>query len=618
MMALKDPASAKTIRDDAAVTALIFAFCASFLWPGLGGETPFVIATLGLSFIAFLVVSPGTAARVFTPRQGILFLTILTMMLFALWLSFRAVTSDIPARGLATLASYLLPVTTAFAVMGISTRADERETNTLIQGIQSIIAFLAGWSVFCALFPPLHPWLGSLGRAEWPFADANHLAMVMNAGIFLTLGACMPHTGEKPRPLSFVILVLCILGLFATGSRGGILGFLVGMIFFWALRPSTLRIQKTEVSPRFLFTGILSGLLITAIPFLFPSHWMAMTGFSDLWHDPTAALGSRPELWRSTLSLIAERPWFGYGTGSFASVFPSVITPAHLTSAYAAHNDVLQITLETGMIGGVLYLGLVLLVLSRAFLLSRTENTLPFLAGAAAMLAALFLQAQIEFMWGVLPVLILSGIGIGLILRSVLPKTNDAKTRTGKVFHRITAAILFIALLVSITGIYAEYALKRAERYLAQGNLERFADDLHTARAFSFDLHAVPYARAADYRLTLLLAGPLSNGPSPDAIQDQITAALTRDPYLPMAYELQGRLDEVVGKTPLPAWERGLEVEPRSASLRLALLRYHEKRGHAQDIQRLADDTRVWQGLRGPVSTLMNALAPYQNHEKTP
>jgi len=79
----------------------------------------------------------------------------------------------------------------------------------------------------------------------------------------------------------------------------------------------------------------------------------ALGGASTLLHrlaepDP---LQIRREIFRSTAAMIAERPWGGYGLGSYATVYPEFAAFDSGAEVQHAHNDWLEWTAE----GGVFY-----------------------------------------------------------------------------------------------------------------------------------------------------------------------------------------------------------------------------------------------------------------------
>lgn len=87
-----------------------------------------------------------------------------------------------------------------------------------------------------------------------------------------------------------------------------------------------------------------------------------------------SSMGLRYTFWRNSLKLIAERPWFGYGTGGFVEAYNQVKGISPVTKN--PHNEFLRITVETGLIGLTVYLAFLLSYIKTAFRLPEPEKLL--------------------------------------------------------------------------------------------------------------------------------------------------------------------------------------------------------------------------------------------------
>ncbi len=72
--------------------------------------------------------------------------------------------------------------------------------------------------------------------------------------------------------------------------------------------------------------------------------------------ETTSSMGRRLTYWKHALSLIKKRPWFGYGTGSFAKEYAR-ISSANEHQTKNPHSTYLLITAQVGIVGLLLYLG---------------------------------------------------------------------------------------------------------------------------------------------------------------------------------------------------------------------------------------------------------------------
>lgn len=97
--------------------------------------------------------------------------------------------------------------------------------------------------------------------------------------------------------------------------------------------------------------------------------------------DDDAGSG-RGRAWKVTFSLIGKKPIFGYGTGTFPTVFWPYNNDVGVFDL--AHNDFLQIMLCTGILGLVLYLGFVVTLAVKAIKATAKCRLLVVLLGACA------------------------------------------------------------------------------------------------------------------------------------------------------------------------------------------------------------------------------------------
>ncbi|HKZ09284.1 MAG TPA: O-antigen ligase family protein [Rhodanobacteraceae bacterium] len=169
---------------------------------------------------------------------------------------------------------------------------------------------------------------------------------------------------------------LCLLfaaAILPTGSRLGLAGLLVGAtIYAWARR----RGRGESRVPRDWINVSLAG-LITLGSLALLLHNDGYAAALLRWNDFHSVLG-RLQLWQASLHLVAAKPLHGYGLDHFALVLPdglrAVAAPLDaiarsrmpdLLTAHA-HNDFLEMGVETGIPGALLLLALFALGLRSA------------------------------------------------------------------------------------------------------------------------------------------------------------------------------------------------------------------------------------------------------------
>jgi O-antigen ligase len=97
---------------------------------------------------------------------------------------------------------------------------------------------------------------------------------------------------------------------------------------------------------RLKFTSLWTVILLIPLAFLFLTTDPLLERFAD-----QVSGEARPYIWKQTLSLIAEFPWFGCGLGGFQSAFLKHQDFAKDFAIQFAHNDYLQYLAELGIVG---------------------------------------------------------------------------------------------------------------------------------------------------------------------------------------------------------------------------------------------------------------------------
>src|SRR5262249_3498167 len=106
--------------------------------------------------------------------------------------------------------------------------------------------------------------------------------------------------------------------------------------------------------------------------------------------------GGRLSVWHDTPGMAAPRPAAGLGLGPFAWAFPRYRSPVVRLHYTHAHEDLLQLAAEGGLVALVL-LALVLVPLVKVTFSSLGGGADPPTRGAACGLGALLLHALVDF-----------------------------------------------------------------------------------------------------------------------------------------------------------------------------------------------------------------------------
>lgn len=199
-------------------------------------------------------------------------------------------------------------------------------------------------SVLSALFLPEYGVMTGKHAGSWNgvLSHKNVLGRVASLDAVLLLYFPAHILGVKWR---FLWAVLAIVTVIFTGSASAQMIVIVLLLAY-----PLYRILRTHP---FLLVGlgILGAILVSGgVTWLLLYHESVF-----MWFGRDATLTGRTQLWQTALTLIAERPLFGHGyTASFAFDSP-IFRLLIWKDAPHAHNGWLDITLDLGLIGVILF-----------------------------------------------------------------------------------------------------------------------------------------------------------------------------------------------------------------------------------------------------------------------
>jgi O-antigen ligase len=82
----------------------------------------------------------------------------------------------------------------------------------------------------------------------------------------------------------------------------------------------------------------------------------------------------RLDWWYSSSLLIKEKPLFGHGTGSFATVHDKLVEGTNITKFHSPHNDYFLIWVQTGIIGIIIFILLLVIPWWKSFSLEKNAR----------------------------------------------------------------------------------------------------------------------------------------------------------------------------------------------------------------------------------------------------
>jgi tetratricopeptide (TPR) repeat protein len=283
-------------------------------------------------------------------------------------------------------------------------------------------------------------------RARGPFVDPDHFASYLGMIMPLAIvGTLWPHIVVKPRStygfrlFSGFTAALLATAMLMSMSRGALVGSLVSLaVLLLALfRSKTLHRDVTIVSLKKILFPLLTASMVIALGVALAGtlsrgqvdlRWHARNGSSEVSRD------SRPHVWWDTLKLVREFPVTGVGLGCYGEIF------AHYQRAPwspfvwdSAHDDYLQLAVETGIPGLMMLVAAGLIVGHRiAATLARLplKNVL-LLAGLVAGLSEPLFHELVDFPLQIPANATLFAIMLGATLRMTMfggaPRITDRR-----------------------------------------------------------------------------------------------------------------------------------------------------------------------------------------------
>jgi tetratricopeptide (TPR) repeat protein/O-antigen ligase len=248
-------------------------------------------------------------------------------------------------------------------------------TRAQLDRLVSTVLILGGLLAFAGLLDYLarDAWLlrwrsgPAPGRLAGTFANADHFGAWLTMLIFLGIGYLLARRGPG-RPTSlrrlfdspaqreeairrywpFLALVAMAVALVFTLSRGAVASGLVAVLMLLVLLRALGRIRRS--------LALVGALLVATVGY---AAWIGFEPFLQrVWHADYAGRWIQAV---SSLPILRSFPLLGVGLGTYQDIYlryqPAALDPGHVYYTYA-HNDLLQLVLELGIVGTVLVLAL--------------------------------------------------------------------------------------------------------------------------------------------------------------------------------------------------------------------------------------------------------------------
>ncbi len=351
---------AKTLRWLLLATAIVpMVYLQTFFSPFLTAKVLLFRTLVELALIVFLVLlyknysefNFGVLKRKVTWLPAILLAVLYLASIFGLDF-YNSFWSDfIRMEGLITythLAAF-------FYLIILSFKKGDYLTYIKILAVSGLVASLYGLGQRAGV-----PFLAETGldRAAGTLGNAAFLASYLIFSSFFALYLIVKNEAGK-RWFWWVTLIVSLLGILYSGTRGAILALIVTLLVYlvYYLFIGENRRKKT-------YAGVFLGLLIVggiagySVRENFRDSSISIVRrFANI-GEGDATSESRLFVWKNTLSYIQDRPLLGYGVENFAQAYDNFYDPTYVQEDWfdRTHNIYLDYAFSSGVVGLLIYL----------------------------------------------------------------------------------------------------------------------------------------------------------------------------------------------------------------------------------------------------------------------
>ena len=222
------------------------------------------------------------------------------------------------------------------------------------------------------------------GAIYGPYVNHNHYAGLMEMLTPFPLVLAATHFTKGSRKIAVAGIAALMAGsIFLSGSRGGMAAFVAQMVVL-----GVLLVRKREGSwKQPLMLGAFLALVIVFLVWLGNNELTRrlISIHSEAREEING--GVRLSIDRDCLRMLLKRPFLGWGLGTFPIVYPEFRSFYTTFFVNQAHNDYLQLLVETGLAGFSIAVWFLVLVLRQAA--GKLKNWTETTNGAMTMAALL-------------------------------------------------------------------------------------------------------------------------------------------------------------------------------------------------------------------------------------
>ncbi|MDD5773264.1 MAG: O-antigen ligase family protein [bacterium] len=448
----------------------------------------------------FYFLSPGKKSEVSLNNGQILLL----LFLFSNFISFLF--SKYPYGNKIEFSQITAYVCLAFAFAG---KEKDTSFNKLFWLLLGLGFLQSAYSLLQVLGIDFLNWSVNFGsRGFGTLVNPNHFAGYLVLIFPLSLYYFCSKGSKITKSVSGIFLVFIVSGIIISSSQGGILALGLSCAFFLYVSIKN-NILKKEDRINLIITAfiiiILNGFLYTVTR---DKRESLSTRVSQIMEEENPSIEGRLLNWSGTLLMIREKPFLGWGPGTYKDVFIKYrplefnkFEPAEHPRLYA-HNDFLQVISELGLSGFCFFVFLLIVLFRNINKSLKKENPLFYLTLGSIVIAGLvagFFNTAFTFHYFIMPSASLFWMVLGMGLKESTFEGPVVFKNKIKPAYFILLPFLFWGLFYQIRSYRGKSWNLKADRNLSRGLTDNAVNNLRQATYIDGENDMYRYSLSMQY-----------------------------------------------------------------------------------------------------------------------
>ncbi len=332
------------------ITMVLFAYLEVLTVAGGVSLAKVAGALIVVAWLAVMTTRSRQERNFFVEHSGLTYL----LLAFLGWSAISIAWSQSTSGGVESVMRYALDA----ALIPIAyTAVRNRRDATYVFAAIVVGATIAAVSAILA--PPAAE-SAVAGRATGTVGDPNELAAALIVGLAVAMAfAVNRHFSARQRALAGVAAAFCLIGILISLSRGGLIGLAAALLL------------AVVMGGRWRGRVLAGGGILALLAVGYFAFFASLPAQERVLNVSGGSGSGRLELWTVGLRMIEAHPINGVGTGQFQlSSVHYLLRPGLfesgtyiLTTPKVAHNTYLNIAAELGVVGGALFVAILLFCL---------------------------------------------------------------------------------------------------------------------------------------------------------------------------------------------------------------------------------------------------------------